>query len=99
MEIVKSLSEGTIILSPNGKLSTAATKEFNTSIEEALKESSTLVLDFKDVSYMASAALRVLVTAQKKLYADGGSLTLLNVGEEVMEIFEVTGLDEVFDIR
>jgi anti-sigma B factor antagonist len=99
MEILKSLSDGGIILSPHGKLSAATAGEFNAAVEEALGESQTLVLDLKDVDYMASAGLRVLVAAQKKLHASGGSLVLSNVGKEVMEVLEVTGLDDVLDIR
>jgi anti-sigma B factor antagonist len=99
MEISKSLLEDTITLSIKGKLSAATAPEFNAAVEEALGESQALVLDFKGVDYMASAGLRVLVAAQKRLRASGGSMTLLNVGKEVMEVLEVTGLDEVFDIR
>jgi anti-anti-sigma factor len=99
MEIDKSLSEGTIVLSLKGKLSTATAEKFDASVEKALGESSTLVLDFNEVSYLASVALRVLVAAQKRLNTLGGSMTLINVRKEVMEVFEVTGLDEVFAIR
>jgi anti-sigma B factor antagonist len=99
MEIVKSLSDGKIILSVNGKLTAATTPEFDTAIEEALGESDALVLDFKEVSYLASAGLRVLVSAQKKLSAREGALSLVNVRSEVMDVFEVTGLDEILDIQ
>jgi anti-anti-sigma factor len=99
MEIIKTPSEDKVILSISGKLSAAAGRDFNAAVEEALGESNTLVLDFKNVDYLASAGLRVLVTAQKRLSASKGSLSLLNVRSEVMEVFEVTGLDEIFDIR
>jgi anti-sigma B factor antagonist len=99
MEIVKTLSESKIVLSLKGKISAATAGAFNAAVEEALNESPALVLDFKNVDYMASAGLRVLVAAQKRLSAAGGILTLLNVEKAVMEVLEVTGLDEVFDIR
>ncbi|MDR0760185.1 MAG: STAS domain-containing protein [Treponema sp.] len=99
MEIVKNLSGGAVTLSINGKLSAATAQEFNAAVEEAQGESNALVLDFKDVDYLASAGLRVLVGAQKRASASGGSLSLLNVRSQVMEVFETTGLDEVFDIR
>jgi anti-sigma B factor antagonist len=99
MEIVKSQSEGAIVLALNGKLSAATAGEFNAAVDSALGESQSLVLDFKDVDYMASAGLRVLVAAQKKLHASGGSMVLRNVQKEVMEVLEVTGLDELLDIR
>jgi anti-sigma B factor antagonist len=99
MEIAKSFSEDGIVLAPRGKLSAATAGEFGAAVEEALGETSALVLDLKDVDYMASAGLRVLVATQKKLSASGGSLALVNVAKEVMEVFEVTGLDDVLDIR
>jgi anti-sigma B factor antagonist len=99
MEITKSFSEDKVILALNGKISAASAGEFNAAVEEALGERSVLILDFKDVDYLASAGLRVLVGAQKKTRASGGSLTLLNVREEVMTVLEVTGLDEILDIR
>jgi anti-sigma B factor antagonist len=99
MEIIISSMEDKITLSVKGKLSAATAQEFNVAVEKALKESQTLVLDFEDVDYMASAGLRVLVAAQKRLSADGGSLTLLNLRSDVREVFELTGLDEIFTIR
>jgi anti-sigma B factor antagonist len=99
MEIVKTVSEGKTVLSLAGKLTAASAQEFSTAVEKALEESNALVLDFKDLSYLASAGLRVLVAAQKKLSVSGGSLSLLNVRREVMDVFEVTGLDEILDIH
>jgi anti-anti-sigma factor len=40
-------------------------------------------MDFKDVTYLASAGLRVLIAAQKNLNAANGKLALCNVGEEI----------------
>jgi anti-anti-sigma factor len=99
MDIVKTRSEDKTVLAVNGKLSVTTADEFNAAVEEAQGESQAVVLDFKDLSYMASAGLRVLVAAQKRAKAAGGTLTLINVVKDVMEVLEVTGLDEALDIR
>jgi anti-sigma B factor antagonist len=99
MDIVKTRSEDKTILAINGKLSVSTADELNAAVEEAQKESQALVLDFKELSYVASAGLRVLVAAQKRAKASGGTLTFINVVQDVMEVFEVTGLDDVLDIR
>jgi anti-anti-sigma factor len=99
MDIVKTRSEDKTVLAINGKLSVTTADEFNAAVEEAQGESQAVVLDFKELSYMASAGLRVLVAAQKRAKAAGGTLTLINVVKDVMEVLEVTGLDEVLDIR
>jgi anti-anti-sigma factor len=99
MEIIKSVSGDSITLAVAGKLSAATAEECGAAVELAIGETKNLLLDFKELSYLASAGLRILVSAQKKLKATGGSLSLLNVSKEVMEVFEITGLDDVFDIR
>jgi anti-sigma B factor antagonist len=98
MEIAKTISADTATLAVTGKLSAATAEELGAAVDLALGEARNLVLDFKELNYLASAGLRVLVSAQKKLKASGGSLRILHVCEEVMEVFEITGLDDVFDI-
>ncbi|MDR1957405.1 MAG: STAS domain-containing protein, partial [Treponema sp.] len=73
--------------------------EFGVAVDAAIAECKQIVMDFKDVSYLASAGLRVLISAQKQLKALQGSLSLRNVREDVFEVFEITGLDDVFDIQ
>ncbi|MDR0628584.1 MAG: STAS domain-containing protein [Treponema sp.] len=99
MEVTKTKTGDTLILRINGKLSAATAEAFNAEVEEAIAESNHIEMDFTEVSYMASAGLRVLIAAQKKLNACDGALALRNVGEDILEVFEVTGLNEVFDIQ
>ena len=57
-----------------------------------------LILDFAGVEYVSSAGLRVLLSTQKQMY-EQGSMTLKNVSEMIMEIFEVTGFTEILTIE
>ena len=104
MEIQKTQADGVVIVTISGKLSAATSEECAAALDEAIKEAEGIVqppklrLDLKEVSYLASAGLRALVATQKKITAKSGTLTIVNVIEEVYEIFEVTGLDAVFDI-
>jgi anti-sigma B factor antagonist len=100
MEIVKNqAADGVITLKISGKLSATTAEEFGVAANEAIAESKHIVMDFHDVSYLASAGLRVLVSSMKKTKAAGGSLVLKDVQENVQEVFEMTGLDDVFDIQ
>ena len=62
---------------------------------EALKN---LVLDMKKLEYISSAGLRVLLSSQKKMFGSG-SMKLINVCENVMDIFEMTGFADVLVIE
>jgi anti-sigma B factor antagonist len=99
MEIVKTQDGSIVTLAINGQLSAATAEEFGAAVEAAIAESDKLTLDFQKVSYLASAGLRVLVSAQKKLTACSGVLLLINVDETIREVFEITGLDDVLDIQ
>lgn len=58
-----------------------------------------LRLDLQDVEYVDSLALAKVVVLHRKLAAAGGRLTLLNPAPMVSEVFRVTRLDSVLDLR
>jgi len=58
-----------------------------------------LLLNFGNVEYMSSAALGKLITLNKKVQASGGRLILCNIDPQIREVFEITKLDKLFDIR
>jgi anti-sigma B factor antagonist len=58
-----------------------------------------LLLSFDKVDYLSSEALRVFLLLHKKVKARGGMLKLCDVGPEIFQVFEITGLNKLFDIR
>jgi anti-sigma B factor antagonist len=58
-----------------------------------------LVIDFDRVDFLTSEALCVLVSLHKRLVSTGGRLTLLNLRENVYEVFEVTKLTQILRVR
>jgi anti-sigma B factor antagonist len=99
MEVVKTSSVKGVTLAVSGKLSAATAEEFGAVVDAAVGETGALVLDFAGVTYLASAGLRVLIGANKKLKAKNGSLLILHAGEAIQEVFEITGLEDVLDIQ
>ena len=58
-----------------------------------------LLLDFASVEFLSSAALGKLITLDKKMKAHGGTLKLSNIRPEIYEVFAITKLNRLFDIR
>jgi len=58
-----------------------------------------LLLDFSFVDFLSSAALGKLITLDKKMKAHGGILKLSNIRPEIYEVFTITKLNRLFDIR
>ena len=57
-----------------------------------------LVLDFRNVRFLSSAVLGLLIKVSKKVYEDNGQLRLCNINPRIYEIFKITRLTKVFDI-
>ena len=58
-----------------------------------------IVLDFSNVEYLSSAALGKLITMDKKVKAISGKLRFCNIRSDILEVFKITRLDKLFQIR
>ena len=58
-----------------------------------------LALDFSLVEYLSSAALGKLITLDRKMKGHQGRLSLCSIRPEILEVFQITKLNKVFDIR
>ena len=81
-----------------GRLDTTTAPALDKTINGDLEGTKNLVMDFKGLEYISSAGLRVLLGAQKKMQKIG-SMKLINVCEEVMEVFEMTGFADILTIE
>jgi anti-sigma B factor antagonist len=59
---------------------------------------STLRMDLRDVPFMDSTGLEVLLATRRRAELEGGSLTLLAPTPAILRVLEVTGLDKWFSI-
>lgn len=58
-----------------------------------------IVLDFSNVEYLSSAALGKLITMDKKVKAAKGKLRLCNIRADIYEVFAITKLNKLFDMK
>jgi anti-sigma B factor antagonist len=58
-----------------------------------------VVLDLSDATFLDSMALGVMLAAQRRLEADSGRLDLVVTTPDIRRIFEITMLDQVFDLH
>ena len=58
-----------------------------------------MVLNFSNVDFLSSAALGKLITLDRKMKSAKGRLKMSNIRPEILEVFQVTKLNKVFDIR
>ena len=98
MTITKTVENNKVVLSVEGWLDTKSSPELGQEIN-ALSDIGELVLDFGKLEYISSSGLREVLAAYKKMQGMNGAFSVINVGSEVMEIFELAGFDKKLDIH
>ncbi|MGX8679878.1 MAG: STAS domain-containing protein [bacterium] len=98
MEIIKQSNGDTLDITLKGRLDTVTSPQLEEELTDLIPQYNNVNFDFKDLDYISSAGLRVLISTHKKIRARG-KLVVKNVSSIVYEIFEVTGLTEVIDVK
>jgi len=57
-----------------------------------------IVLDFSNVDHLSSSALGMLITVKKQIDAAKGKLKMCYIRSQILQIFQITRLDVLFDI-
>ena len=96
VEINKNGSALTITV--EGRIDAVTSPELEAKIHENVGGVDDLTIDLKDVGYVSSAGLRVLMAAQM-IMDKQGKMLVRGVGEDVMKVFEMTGLVNIMNIE
>lgn len=97
MTINKNLEGSKLTVALEGRLDTTTAPQLESEIRESLDGVTDLEFDFQKLAYISSAGLRVMLSAQKVMNKQG-TMTIRNVNEEIMEVFEVTGFVDILNI-
>ncbi|WP_071518075.1 STAS domain-containing protein [Geitlerinema sp. PCC 9228] len=79
----------------NGPNTAALRKQVQACLEKGVK---LVLIDLQDVTFMDSAGLGSLVTILKSVRSAQGKLCLCSVNAQIRMLFELTGMDKVFQI-
>ncbi len=91
--------EGTkLTVAVSGRLDTLTSPDLEKQVEPALEGITELILDLKDLEYISSAGLRVLLGMAQTMEKQG-DMKVTNPNEAVMDVFSVTGFDDILTIE
>ena len=89
MTVTTNLDGTRLTVAAEGKLGTTSAPELEKAVKNNIGGVTELIFDFEKLEYMASAGLRVLLSAAK----------VMKVTEPVMEVFTFTGTADALDIE
>lgn len=98
MTITKTKSDDSLTIVLEGRLDTTTAPELESVIKSELDGVTSLVIDMKELQYISSAGLRVLLSAQKIMNKQG-SMEIDNANDEIKEVFDVTGFMDILTVR
>ena len=99
MDIVEEKNDTVSIFRPNGRLDSNTSQGFEEKVFDAISDGTKkMVIDFKDIDYISSAGLRVILKATKALARDNGKIMLCDMQDYVKEVFEIAGFDAILPI-
>lgn len=91
---------GVVVISPQGTLDSHTAPELRTCVDQAIDGGTTrVVIDLREVPFLDSAGLAVLVATQRRAREAGGGVVLTWPRDEsVQRILRLTRFDRVFQI-
>ena len=97
MNVTSIISENVVTLKVSGRLDTETSSQFREEMKQIPQNAEKLIFDFTDVNYVSSAGLRELLVCRKQY--PGDRMTIINVQENVYEVFEMTGFDAIIPVE
>ena len=98
MKNEKILQNNICTVIPYGRIDTNTASEFSAFLEDALADSTNIRIDFSETEYISSSGLRVLLQLGKKVRGSG-SVCFAHVNDTVLDVFQMTGFDQIFFIE
>ena len=96
MTIDKVINDNLAEISLTGWLDTKTAPEFAAELEQLPAEVTEIKFNLAELEYISSAGIRQIVAAYKKM---SGNIELLNVSDDVKDLFRMTGLDKKITIK
>ena len=87
------------VLAPSGILDGTQAAEVRNKVSEALATGAkTLLIDLKDITFIDSSGLGTLVSVLKKVRSQDCEMVVCSISPQVKMLFELTSMDQVFQV-
>ena len=92
--------DGKIIATLEGELDTAAAIDVEQELQPLYEnEGHDIIIECEKLEYIASSGLRILLGILKSAKASGSKVTLRNMNDDIKNVFQLTGLINLFDVE
>jgi anti-sigma B factor antagonist len=89
---------GTLVLRLHGELDMASRKAIEPVVMAAVTTVGSVTLDLAELTFCDSSGLAILITASRKVEANGSSIAVCNMRPPVRRAFEIAGLGDLIPV-
>ncbi|MCQ2220988.1 MAG: STAS domain-containing protein [Prevotella sp.] len=83
-----------------GELDTVAAQGLTDKLSPVMTDAGkAITIDFSNLEYISSAGMRVLLQLNKNAMEKGGSVSIVGMSEDILQIFQLVGFDKLFSIN
>lgn len=97
MVITKNREGNKLTIALDGRLDTITSQQLEKELRTSIDGVTELIFDFENLTYITSAGLRLLVSAQKVMKKQG-RMEVIRATPEVIDVFDVTGFSDLIKI-
>lgn len=100
MHLISYLGDGTLTVALSGEIDHHRAKEYILALEAKIEAYAPerCILDFKEVSFMDSSGIAVVINALRAMSRLEGELILTELGAQPMRVFRASGIDKLVKI-
>lgn len=99
MELVTKEHDKFVHVAPSGKVDTTTAPRLEEELTAIIGRKQNCILDFKDVPYISSMGLRVVMITAKRSSEQGVRFVICGLAGMVKEVFEVSGFNTLLNIQ
>ena len=101
MQFTSFLENGRLTVALTGEIDHHCAKYYIQAISAKIEAYTpdTCVLDFRDVSFVDSSGIAVVINAMREMTRLGGNLALSGLGDQPMKVFRTSGIDKLVEIK
>ncbi len=88
-----------LVMDISGHIKGGEVSQFRAATQKCIKEEKRfLVANLADVGFIDSSGVGMLITCHQDLKTSGGRLVLINLSDDIYDLFEMTSIDRLFEI-
>ena len=88
-----------LVIELTGRLDTITSTELADAVAKEIITENLIIIDFKNLEYISSAGLRVLLALKKQFSEENKEFEIHNINDVIKEVFNVTGFINILTVK